>query len=403
MQLVEKHIIRLNHTLYKECDKLCFASKNIYNQALYLIRQEYETTKTYNVLNDSYSYMKDKDCFKQLPQKVAQATLRSVHSVCQSFFGLLHSTKAQNKNVKFPHYLHKTNGRYVATFNNQTISKKVFKKVHKIKLSQCNIEFYTKIDDFSSINCVRIVPQLEQYTIEVVYTIADIKPLKSNRTYASIDLGVSNLATITYSDGKQPKIINGKPLKSINQYYNKRLAYYKSKLETVNKKKTSHRVKRFTNKRNNKVNTYLHKASKYIVSDIQSKGITTLVIGKNTEWKTECSIGKVNNQNFIQIPHSRFIDMLSYKCEKVGIKVRLQEESYTSKCSFLDGEEICKHETYMGRRVKRGLFVSKEGRKINADVNGSYNIMKKAIPNAFANGIEGYKLLTKNLRKSDKL
>ena len=389
MQLVEKHIIRLNHTLYKECDKLCFASKNIYNQALYLIRQEYETTKTYNVLNDSYSYMKDKDCFKQLPQKVAQATLRSVHSVCQSFFGLLHSTKAQNKNVKFPHYLHKTNGRYVATFNNQTISKKVFKKVHKIKLSQCNIEFYTKIDDFSSINCVRIVPQLEQYTIEVVYTIADIKPLKSNRTYASIDLGVSNLATITYSDGKQPKIINGKPLKSINQYYNKRLAYYKSKLETVNKKKTSHRIKRFTNKRNNKVNTYLHKASKYIVSDIQSKGITTLVIGKNTEWKTECSIGKVNNQNFIQIPHSRFIDMLSYKCEKVGIKVRLQEESYTSKCSFLDGEEICKHETYMGRRVKRGLFKSANGKYINADVNGSYNIMRKAIPNAFANGIEG--------------
>ena len=389
MQLVEKHIIRLNHTLYKECDKLCFASKNIYNQALYLIRQEYETTKTYNVLNDSYSYMKDKDCFKQLPQKVAQATLRSVHSVCQSFFGLLHSTKAQNKNVKFPHYLHKTNGRYVATFNNQTISKKVFKKVHKIKLSQCNIEFYTKIDDFSSINCVRIVPQLEQYTIEVVYTIADIKPLKSNRTYASIDLGVSNLATITYSDGKQPKIINGKPLKSINQYYNKRLAYYKSKLETVNKKKTSHRVKRFTNKRNNKVNTYLHKASKYIVSDIQSKGITTLVIGKNTEWKTECSIGKVNNQNFIQIPHSRFIDMLSYKCEKVGITVKLQEESYTSKCSFLDGEEICKHETYMGRRVKRGLFKSANGKYINADVNGSYNIMRKAIPNAFANGIEG--------------
>ena len=389
MQLVEKHIIRLNHTLYKECDKLCFASKNIYNQVLYLIRQEYETTKTYNVLNDSYSYMKDKDCFKQLPQKVAQATLRSVHSVCQSFFGLLHSTKAQNKNVKFPHYLHKTNGRYVATFNNQTISKKVFKKVHKIKLSQCNIEFYTKIDDFSSINCVRIVPQLEQYTIEVVYTIADIKPLKSNRTYASIDLGVSNLATITYSDGKQPKIINGKPLKSINQYYNKRLAYYKSKLETVNKKKTSHRIKRFTNKRNNKVNTYLHKASKYIVSDIQSKGITTLVIGKNTEWKTECSIGKVNNQNFIQIPHSRFIDMLSYKCEKVGITVKLQEESYTSKCSFLDGEEICKHETYMGRRVKRGLFKSANGKYINADVNGSYNIMRKAIPNAFANGIEG--------------
>lgn len=390
MQLVEKHIIRLNHTLYKECDRLCFASKNIYNQTLYLIRQEYETTKTYNVLNDSYSFMKDKDCFKQLPQKVAQATLRSVHSVCQSFFGMLHSKKVQNKNVKFPHYLHKTNGRYTATFNNQTISKKVFKKAHKVKLSQCDIEFYTKIDDFSSINCVRIIPQLEQYTIEVVYTIADVEPLKSNRAYASIDLGVSNLATITYSDGKRPKIINGKPLKSINQYYNKKLAYYKSKLEKVNKKKSSHRVKRLTNKRNNKINAYLHKASKYIVYDIQSKGIRTLVIGKNTEWKKDCSIGKSNNQNFIQIPHSRLIDMLSYKCEKVGITVKLQEESYTSKCSFLDMEEICKHETYCGKRIKRGLYISKNAVKINADVNGSYNILRKAIPSVFNHGIEGF-------------
>lgn len=390
MQLVEKHIIRLNHTLYKECDRLCFASKNIYNQTLYLIRQEYETTKTYNVLNDTYSYMKNKDCFKELPQKVAQTTLRSVHSVCQSFFGMLHSSKIQNKNVKFPHYLHKTNGRHTATFNIQTISKKVFKKTHKVKLSQCDIEFYTKIDDFNSINCVRIVPQLEQYTIEVVYTIVDVEPLKSNRTYASIDLGVSNLATITYSDGKQPKIINGKPLKSINQYYNKKFAYYKSKLEKVNKKKSSHRVKLLTNKRNNKINAYLHKASKYIVSDIQLKGIRTLVIGRNTEWKNGCSMGKANSQNFIHIPHSRFIDMLYYKCEKVGITVKFQEESYTSKCSFLDMEEICKHEAYCGKRIKRGLYISKNAIKINADVNGSYNILRKAIPSVFNHGIEGF-------------
>lgn len=390
MQLVEKHIIRLSHTLYKECDRLCFASKNIYNQTLYLIRQEYETAKTYNVLNDTYYYMKDKDCFKELPQKVAQATLRSVHSVCQSFFGMLHSSKIQNKNVKFPHYLHKTNGRYTATFNNQTISKKVFKKAHKVKLSQCDIEFYTKIDDFNSINCVRIVPQLEQYTIEVVYTIVDVEPLKSIRTYASIDLGVPNLATITYSDGEQPKIINGKPLKSINQYYNKKFAYYKSKLEKVNKKKSSHRVKRLANKRNNKINAYLHKASKYIVSDIQSKGIRTLVIGRNAEWKNGCSMGKANNQNFIQIPHSRFINMLSYKCEKVGITVKIQEESYTSKCSFLDMEEICKHEAYCGKRIKRGLYISKDATKINADVNGSYNILRKAIPSVFNHGIEGF-------------
>lgn len=389
MQLVEKHIITPSHALYKECDRLCFASKNIYNLNLYLIRQEYESARTYNVLNDSYRYMKDKDCFKDLPQKVAQATLRSVHAVCRSFFGMLHSPKVQDKNVDFPHYLHKTKGRYVATFNNQTLSKKVFDKAHKIRLSKCGIEFYTKIEDFKSINCVRIVPQLERYTIEVVYTIPDVEQLKSNRTYAAIDLGVSNLATITYSNGQQPKIINGKPLKSINQYYNKKLAHYKSILEKTNRKKTSHRTKKLTNKRNNKVNDYLHKASKYIVKDIQSKGITALIIGKNAEWKQNASIGRKNNQNFVQIPHSRFIDMLTYKCEKVGIKVKLQEESYTSKCSFLDMEEICKHDEYCGRRMKRGLYISKNSVKINADVNGSYNIMRKAVPSVFNNGIEG--------------
>lgn len=390
MQLVEKHIVKLNHRLYKICDELCFASKNIYNLNLYLIKKEYEENKTYNVLNNSYPYMKDTDCFKQLPQKVAQNTIRSVHAVCNSFFGLLRSNKVKNKNVKFPHFLHKTKGRYVTTFNNQTISKKVFDKTHKIKLSKCDIEFYTRIDNLNDINCVRIVPQLDQYVIEVIYTYNQPQKLKSNRTYASIDLGVNNLATLTYSNGEQPKIINGKPVKSINQYYNKKLAYYKSKLEKINKQKSSHRVKKLNNKRTNKINNYLHEASKYIVSDIQSKNITTLIIGKNDQWKTECNMGSKNNQNFIQIPHSRFIDILKYKCEKVGITVKLQEESYTSKCSFLDLEDICKHEQYKGKRINRGLYISFNKSKINADVNGSYNIMRKAIPNVFYHGIEGF-------------
>ena len=389
MQLVEKHIIKPNHRLYKTCDALCFSSKNIYNYTLYLIRKEYEESKTYTILNNSYPYLKDKDCFKQLPPKVAQTTLRSVHAVCQSFFGMLRSEKVENKNVKFPRFLNKEHGRHLTTFNSQTISKKIHSKYHKIKLSQCDIEFYTKIDDFNSINCVRIVPQLEQYTIEVVYTIPDVEPLKSKRTYAAIDLGVSNLATVTFSTGKQPLIINGKPLKSINQYYNKQVSYYKSRLELVNKKKSSHKLKKLTNKRNNKVNNYLHKASKVIVSELTSNNITSLVIGKNSEWKQNCSIGKANTQNFIQIPHSRFIDMILYKCEKVGIKVKLQEESYTSKCSFLDLEDICKHEEYKGSRIKRGLFKSSSGRYINADVNGSFNILRKAIPNVFNHGIEG--------------
>lgn len=354
-----------------------------------MIRKEYEESKTYNVLNDSYSFLKNEECFKQLPQKVAQATLRAVHATCNSFFRTLCSNKVNRENIKFPKFLHKEDGRYVTTFNNQTISKKVFDKVHKIKLSKVNIEFYTKINNFKTINCVRIVPKIEQYVIEVIYSIPDVEKVKFNKNIASIDLGVNNLATITYSSGEQPIVINGKPLKSMNQFYNKELAKQKSKLEKVNKKKYSHRTRRLTNKRNNKIDNYLHRASKRIINDLKDKNVSVLVIGKNESWKKECNIGSKNNQNFIQIPHSRFVETISYKCEKVGIKVILNEESYTSKCSFLDLEEIKKHDVYKGKRIYRGLFVSQNGNKINADVNGSYNIMKKAFPKVFDNGIEG--------------
>jgi putative transposase len=192
--------------------------------------------------------------------------------------------------------------------------------------------------------------------------------------------------TETFNNGETPLVINGRPIKSINQYYNKQKAYYQSRLK--GNKHNSNRIQRLTNKRNNKVTDYLHNASRMLVNQLVSREITTLVIGKNPNMKQDINIGKVNNQNFAQLPIMRFGDMVKYKCELEGIKVIYNEESYTSKCSFLDREEICKHEVYMGKRVKRGMFISKCGIKINADVNGSYNIMKKAIPNAFANGID---------------
>ena len=195
------------------------------------------------------------------------------------------------------------------------------------------------------------------------------------------------MATVAFNEGSKPLIVNGRPLKSINQYYNKKKAQYQSRLKE--NKRTSKRICTLTNKRNNKVTDYLHKASRLLVNQLVSQGITTLVIGKNKNMKQDINIGKVNNQNFVQLPIMRFADLMKYKCELEGIKVLFNEESYTSKCSFLDGEPICKHDKYMGKRVKRGLFVSRSGIKINADVNGAYNIMIKAIPNAFANGIEG--------------
>ena len=199
---------------------------------------------------------------------------------------------------------------------------------------------------------------------------------EDNGRYCSIDLGVNNLSTIG-SNILKPIIINGKPLKSINQYYNKKLAKLKSELK--NEKKTSRRIKSLTVKRNNKVNDYLHKASKLIVNYLVSNNISTLVIGKNKEWKQNANIGKRNNQNFIQIPHTRFIEMLTYKCKLEGIPLIIKEESYTSKCSFIDNEPIKKQKVYIGKRIKRGLFETKEKRLINADLNGSLNILRKVV------------------------
>ncbi|MBU0490915.1 MAG: IS200/IS605 family accessory protein TnpB-related protein, partial [Chloroflexi bacterium] len=144
----------------------------------------------------------------------------------------------------------------------------------------------------------------------------------------------------------------------------------------------SHRIDRLGDKRTRRINHYLHTASRRIVDLLVREGIGTLVIGQNPHWKQQINIGKRNNQNFVSVPHARFIDMLVYKAGLVGIQVVLSEESYTSKTSFLDWEPPCKQESYAGRRVKRGLFQASDGRTINADVNGAYQIIRKAFPDA---------------------
>ena len=224
----------------------------------------------------------------------------------------------------------------------------------------------------------------------MVYTIVTPEKLTDNNKYAAIDLGVNNLATIVSNVKKfKPLIINGKPLKSINQFYNKKKAHLQSVNEIRHKIKTSRQVQKLDLKRQNKINHYLHVSSKLIVNILKENNINTLIIGKNDNWKQEVNIGTKNNQNFVSIPHSRFINFINYKCEKEGINVITKNENYTSKCSFLDLETIRKHKMYKGKRIKRGLFISSEGRKINADVNGSYNMLIKVIPNVFDNGIEG--------------
>ena len=212
-------------------------------------------------------------------------------------------------------------------------------------------------------------------------------PNLDKNNIAGVDIGVNNLAAIT-SNLKDfpPVLINGRPLKSANQFFNKQRAKFMS---FIGDKGTSRRIQKLTHKRNCIIENYLHQSSRYIINLLLKHNIGTLVIGKNDGWKQNINIGRKNNQKFVSIPHSTFVHQLKYKAEILGIDVLIHEESYTSKCSFLDSEPICKHKKYLGRRIKRGLFRSQNRTLINADVNGSANIIRKVIPNAFANGIEG--------------
>lgn len=375
MQLVEQHIIKKNDNRYKILDEVCFKSKNLYNAALYEIRQHFFNTKQF--LNwfsiDKIFKEKKQDDYYSLPCKVSQQTLKLLNQNFKSFFSLL-KKKNYTKKKSIPKYLDKSKGRFVAVYTNQAISKKELRN-GMIQLSGTDFKIKTKVDG-NSINQVRIVPKNSYYKVEVIYEVEEIEELEDNEKYAAIDLGVNNLATVSFNESK-PFIINGKPLKSINQFYNKRKSELQSKLS--GDRKSSNKINSITRKRNNKIKNYLHKASRCIVNHLISNNVNTLIIGKNDNWKQETNIGKKNNQNFVSIPHSQFVEMISYKCKLVGIAVMMTEESYTSKCSFIDNEEMKHHEEYKGKRIKRGLFRTNEGRLINADLNGSLNIMRKVI------------------------
>ena len=375
MTLVEQHIIKKSDSRFKELDNLLFLSKNLYNAGLYTTRQYYfEHKKFLNYQSLASIMVKENNVdYRQMPAKVSQQTLKLIEQNFKSFFKHL-KVKKKDEVIKIPNYLKKDTGRFVVTYTSQAISSKEIKK-GILKLSKVKSTFKT---DKTDIQQVRLISKNNHIVVEVIYNVKDVEPLADNERYASMDLGLNNLGTVG-SNVVKPFIINGKPLKSINQFYNKRVSNLKSKL--TNGKKTSKRIKSLTDKRNNKIKDYLHKASTILVNQLVSNDLNTLIIGNNKGWKQDINIGKRNNQSFVQIPYSTFIKMIEYKCKLVGINVLITEESYTSKCSFLDSEDIKKQKEYKGKRIKRGLFKSSEGVLINADVNGSLNILRKVVGN----------------------
>lgn len=394
VQRVEKHIIKSNNPYYKMLDEFCFKSKNLYNFANYHVIKRFIENNEWLKYNEMDKLFKQENMdfdYKNMPiSHSAQQCLRLLEKNWKSFFKSIkdwskHKDK-YNGRPKLPKYLPK-NGRYLITLVN--INCKIKDGIIKFPKTFNGFTLKTKCNNLQQ---VRILPRNKHIVIEVVYNL-EIQDLKQdNNKYVSIDIGLDNLATITNNCGITPVIINGRKLKSINKYYNKELSHYREIAKRINNLNYTNKMNKLTIKRNNRVIDLIHKASKSVIEYALSCGANTIIIGNNKDWKRESTMSKRVNQSFVGIPHQDFINKVIYKAENVGINVILTEESYTSGTSFLDNEEPIKKNYNKNRRIFRGLFVSNEGIKINSDINGSYQIMKKVFPNVFDHGIEGFGL-----------
>lgn len=442
--------INKNDKVYDIIDKLSFKSKNIYNYANYIIRQVFITTGSlrdnkeitkeqqdfllwinenvdkynenkrinleikkskgksldikhkplehFDINHRSCSYdfidyiTKYSEAFTDLGSGSSQATLRVLDKNWKSFYASIKDwVKNPSKYLgrpKLPKYKSKENGRFPLYVSNIQVH---IKEDHLYfswnPLKELNNRF--KLPIKGKLMQVRFILKNNKYIMEIVYEINIPKTNENQNRIIGIDIGLNNLTTVVNNIELKPFVLNGRPLKSMNQYYNKEKARIQSELKIVNKNDWSNKLQRLTDKRNNKIKDYIHKSSKYIINWCIENNIDTIIIGKNKGWKQECDMGKRNNQGFIQIPFDTLIKQIVYKAENIGIKVITNEESYTSGTSFLDGEMPIKENYDKSRRITRGLFKSDKGVIINADVNGAYQIIQKVIPKCFTKGIEG--------------
>ena len=389
---VKQQIKHLSKEDYKSIKELCHIAKNFTNEAIYNVRQYYFTEDKFLKYKKNYTLLKSSPNYKELNSNIAQQILKEVDGSFKSFFGLIKLAKQGKcsfKDCKLPHYLPKEgytalvigfvrlNGnKLILPFSNN------FKKTHKVvEITIPPVLLDKKVKE------IRILPKANAgyFEIQYIYETECIQRNLNTQNALALDLGVNNLVTAVSSTGKS-FIVDGRRLKSINQWFNKenaRLQFIKDK-QYFGKKPTN-RQKAIARDCNNKVNDYMNKAARMIIDYCINNDIGTLIAGYNVTFQRNSHIGKQNNQNFVNIPYGRLRDKLAYMCELNGITYVEQEESYTSKASFWDKDNIPvynndnpKEYEFSGNRVHRGLYETANGKTFNADINGALNIMRKS-------------------------
>lgn len=388
---LKQQVKHLSKKEFRNLKYLSHIAKNLTNEAIYNIRQYYFKNKKYLSYNENYKMLKNSENYKKLNSNMAQQILKEVDGSFKSFFGLLKLAKNgqyDNKKIKLPKYLAKDgfttlvigfvrlkDDILIVPYSNS------FKKTHQ----EVKIKLPPVLKD-KKIKEIRIIPKQHSRYFEIQYTyeVEEVQRELNKNNALGIDLGIDNLCTCVTNAGAS-FIIDGRKLKSINQYYNKTNA----KLQSIkDKQKIEHitlRQKRIARKRNNRINDYLSKVARIIINYCLNNDIGKIVLGYNENFQRNSNIGSINNQNFVNIPYGKLRDKLIYLCKLYGIEFKLQEESYTSKASFFDGDEIPiydkenqKEYIFSGKRIKRGLYQTSTGKIINADCNGALNILRKS-------------------------
>mgnify|MGYP001183388647 FL=1 len=380
MRLVERHIVKDNRF-----EDVCFKSGLLYNYVLYNVRQGIFNEEYLKEYEFSTKLCKENQFdFRNLPIAISQQVVSQVFS---NIKGWIKAKKEFEKNPfkfrskpKLPNYK-KGKKQNTVVFTTSACRLKKDGYIYFVKNIVPPIK--TKIGD-NKLCQVRIVPQATCYVVEVIYKKKEQDLNLNKDNVLSVDLGLNNLCTCINNVEKQPFIVNGRIMKSFNQWYNKRRAKLMS---FAGDKGTSKRLRRLNNYRNFWIEDYIHKISRFIINYCVDNNIGSLVVGLNKGWKQEINLGKKTNQKFVEIPFSRLIDKISYKCKLVGISFYLSEESYTSKVDHLAFEELGKHDAYLGKRKKRGLFQSSVNKLINADINGAIGIGRKVFGDSYVSRI----------------